>query len=90
VATLSLTTTADRQSLRKVGENLFVPNRDDLEMTPATGRIMPESLEGSNFEVTSGLAGMIEASRAYQMNATLLQMQDQVTGEAVSSVGRLT
>jgi flagellar basal body rod protein FlgG len=32
---------------------------------------------------------MIEASRAYELNANLLRMQDQVTAEAVSTVGRL-
>jgi flagellar basal body rod protein FlgG len=47
------------------------------------------SLEGSNFDVVQGLAGMIEASRAYQMNATMLQLQDQLTGQAVTVLGRV-
>jgi flagellar basal body rod protein FlgG len=32
---------------------------------------------------------MIEASRAFQMNATLLQLQDAATGQAVSMLGRV-
>lgn len=88
IGTIGLSTTENKQALQKAGENLFVP-QGDIEMTPATGRIVSESLEGSNFEIMTGLAGMIEASRAYQMNASLLQMQDDVTGQAVNTVGRL-
>jgi flagellar basal body rod protein FlgG len=32
---------------------------------------------------------MVESSRAYEINAELLQMQDTLTGQAVSAVGRL-
>lgn len=88
VARLGLATTEQKQSLRKVGENLFAAP-EGLEMVEAHGRVVGESLEGSNFEIMSGLAEMIEASRAYQMNAALLQMQDEVTGQAVNRVGRL-
>ena len=87
VGKLALVTVADRQALRKVGENLFKLTRG--EMVPATGRIVPGSREGSNFDVMSGLAEMIQASRAYQLNATMIQLQDQATGQAVNTVGRV-
>lgn len=79
---------ADRAALRKEGANLF-ELKSEQEPVEADARIAPESLEGSNFDVMSGLAGMIEAARAYQMNATMLQLQDQATGQAVGTVGRL-
>lgn len=88
VATLGLVTPENKQMLRKKGENLFAPV-GEVDMSPASGRFVAESLEGSNFEVMTGLAGMIEASRAYQLNATMLQMQDTMTGQAVTTVGRL-
>jgi flagellar basal body rod protein FlgG len=36
-----------------------------------------------------GLAELIEATRAFQLNAKMVQLQDQVTGQAVTTVGRV-
>jgi flagellar basal body rod protein FlgG len=47
------------------------------------------SREGSTFDVMQGLATMIEASRAYQMNATMIQLQDQLTQQATMTLGRV-
>jgi flagellar basal body rod protein FlgG len=85
VARLGLVTTENPQSLRKVGENLFEAGGD---MTPIAPCLEPESLEGSTFDVMQGLAEMIEATRAFQFNAKMIQIQDQLTGQAVSTVGR--
>lgn len=87
VGKLGLLTTEDKQSLRKVGENLF--DAEGVEMTPVEGRFRPESREESNFNVMRGLVMMIESARAYQLNATLIQLQDQMTAQAVSTVGRV-
>ena len=86
VATLGLMTTEDRQSLRKVGGNLF---EAEGEMVPIEADLEPESLEGSTFDVMQGLAEMIEATRAFQFNAKMIQLQDQLTGQAVTTVGRI-
>lgn len=77
----------DKTALRKVGENLF-ENREG-ELTPVRARIVGGALEGSNFDMMRGLASMIEVTRAYQLNATLAQLQDNATGLAVSRVGRV-
>ena len=74
-------------ALRKVGETLFTA--DAVAMRPAVGRVTAGSLESSNFDVMKGLASMIEVTRAYQLNATMIQLQDEVTSRAVSTVGRL-
>lgn len=87
VGKLGLTKAESPRMLRKVGENLFESSAE--EMTPAAGRFVPGSLESSNFNVMQGLATMIEASRAYQMNATMIQMQDQLTAQAVGTLGRV-
>ncbi len=87
VATLGLMTTEDKKSLRKVGENLF--EAKGAEMASIDGNFRPESREGSNFDVMTGLATMIEAQRAYQLNATMLQLQDHLIGQAVGTVGRM-
>jgi flagellar basal-body rod protein FlgG len=87
VGKLALTRAENLRMLRKVGENLFESSAE--EMVPAAGHFVPGSLEGSNFNVMQGLAAMIGASRAYQMNATMIQLQDQITGQAVSTLGRV-
>ncbi len=87
VAVLGLVTTEDRQSLRKVGENLF--EAKDVEMTPITPRLVPEAREASNFDIMQGLATMIEGGRAYELNARMLRLHDQLVGQAVTTVGRV-
>ncbi|MCO6437062.1 MAG: flagellar hook-basal body protein [Phycisphaerae bacterium] len=87
VGQLGLHDTGNRQSMRKFGENLF--DAGVAEMQPVPAHLRSESRESSNYDPLKGLAMMIEASRAYQLNATLVQLQDQVTGQAVSTVGRV-
>ncbi len=80
-------TTADKQSLTKVGETLF--DAGDAEMTPIESRLVTRSREKSNVNVMRGLVSMIEAARAYQLNSTMIQLQDHMTGQAVSAFGRV-
>ena len=85
VARLSLMDTDDRQSLRKIGGNLF--DAGDTKMFPVKVRVAAQSREESNVDVMRGLATMIEAARAYEMNARMIQLQDRMTEQAVT-VGR--
>ena len=87
VARIGLMTTDDKQSLRKVGKTLFDAGK--MEMKPAFGRVVGGALEASNFDPMLGLASMIEASRAYQFNATMVQMHDNITGQAISRIARV-
>ena len=95
VGKIGLMANEDPRSLRKVGENLFEAPRDrggsgeSGEMKPASGRLISGSREGSTFDAMQGLATMIEASRAYQMNASMIQLQDQLTQQAVTTLGRV-
>lgn len=86
LAKLSLMDTDDKQSLRKIGGNLF--DAGDTKMSPVKVRVAAESREESNVDVMRGLATMIEATRAYEMNARMIQLQDRMTEQAVSAVGR--
>ncbi len=78
----------DEQALRKFGENVF--ELTEGEPHAVNTRVEAGTLERSNFDVMMGLAIMIEATRAYEMNANLLRMQDEMTGRVVSTVGRLS
>ena len=88
IARLLLVTVDDKQALHKRGENLFELTAG--EPTAVDGKIEVGALESSNFNVMTGLASMIEATRVYEMNANLLRMQDEMTGRVVSTVGRLS
>lgn len=82
VGRIGLHVPEDEQALRKVGENLFEPQ--GTRMNAMETSVRPESREESNFEVMSGLAEMLEATRAYQLNATMIQLQDQLTGRLIT------
>ena len=77
----------DHESLRKAGENLF--EATGARMEPVEPQLVSEAREGSNFDVMQGLASMIESARAYELNATMIRLHDQMTGLAVSRVGRI-
>ncbi len=87
VARIGIVDTDHLEVLHKVGGGLF--DADDASLRPIEARLVPESLEGSNFDVMSGLASMIEASRAYEMNAQLVRLSDQTSSVAINTVGRL-
>lgn len=86
IGTIRISTTDDKTALRKTGENLFDASAADMKSLAA--RLVPESREASTYDVMEGLTTMIEATRAYQLNATMIQIQDQMTGVAVTAVGR--
>jgi len=85
VGKLSLKTTDHKQTLQKTGENLF---ETSSPMTSTAVRLIPEALEGSTVDPVQGLASMIEATRAFQMNATMIRIQDELAGLATSTLGR--
>ncbi len=86
-ARLGMKTTDDLQTLRKTGQNVFEATG---EMVATQARLEPESVERSTFDIVHGLASMIEATRAFELNAKMIQIQDQLTGQAASTLGRLT
>ena len=82
VGQLGLVDFADKQRLRKVGANLFDANGEPP--TPATTTLQTEAVEGSTVAPIQSLASMIEVARAYQLNATLITMQDELNGRAAT------
>jgi flagellar basal body rod protein FlgG len=88
VARLGVVDVDDVQKLRKVGKNLFI-GTDDVQTQPTTSSLEVGFVEGSTVTPVDGLLTMIEVTRAYEMNARMITMQDQVNGEAVNRVGRI-
>lgn len=87
VAQLELVDFRDREQLVKVGKNLF--SGDGARRINAEGRIRQFATEASGVEPTSALVEMIAAARAYEMNASMLSMQNESLGRAVNEVGRI-
>jgi flagellar basal-body rod protein FlgF len=77
----------DPSLLRKTGGNLLESLGAKAVETQAT--LQPGSIEASNVDATRTMVSMIEASRAYQMNATMIGLADQTLGRAVNEIARV-
>lgn len=80
---------ADRQNLRKVGANLFTVTGGAEPIDARESRVYSGFTERSTVNPMEALASTVEISRAYQLNATLISLQDQTLGLAVNTVGRV-
>ncbi|QDV89042.1 Flagellar basal-body rod protein FlgG [Phycisphaerae bacterium RAS2] len=78
---------ADRQGLVAQGENLFEAGGQSARSSRA--EVVSRAYEASSVQPTAALVEMIAASRAYQMNATMISMQDQSLGRVVNDLGRI-
>jgi flagellar basal-body rod protein FlgG len=87
IARIGLVGFDDPSQLSKVGGGLY--QHDGLQARPGTGVIKSKYLEKSTFNPIDGLAKMIEVSRAYELNARMISLQDFTIGQAVSTVGRI-
>lgn len=88
VGKIGLVEFADRNTLRKVGANLFKATADG-PLTARNTTVTAGAVEGSTVDPVQGLAEMIEVSRAYQLNAQMITLQDMTIGQAISRVGRV-
>jgi len=87
VGALGVTDFADRSLLIKTGSNTF--DGRYAEPVAAKGTVRQGFVEGSGVEPTTELVRMIEAARAYQLNASLISLQDGMVAKAVNEVGRV-
>ncbi len=86
VGQLELVDFDDYSVLRKVGAaRLTGP---EAGAVPAPVLVQAGYLEGSGVEPLSELVSMIEASRAYQMNARMISLQDDSVGKLINVVMR--
>ncbi|HUU84333.1 MAG TPA: flagellar hook-basal body protein [Phycisphaerae bacterium] len=88
VGKLGLAEFDDRDNLRKVGANLFQATGGRVGPAQRSS-VLAGHVEQSTVNPIGGLASMIEVSRAYQLNANMISLQDSTIGQAVSRVGRI-
>lgn len=85
--TLGVVDFEDKAMLRKVGGNLFEPlGGEPVRVDP---NLVSGAVEKSTVDPVHSMVSMIEVSRAYQANATLLGLADTTLGRAVNDVGRV-
>lgn len=80
---------SDRQKLRKVGSNLFIATEGEKPHRATRSMVRSGFTERSTVNPMEALASIVEVSRAYQLNATMITLQDQTLGRAVNTVGRI-
>jgi flagellar basal-body rod protein FlgF len=83
---LAIVKPAGSETLVKYGDNLYrAPARTDLVL-PADRHVAPGCLEMSAVSPTTEMTAMIEASRLFEANITLMQTQDRMLGSLVTQV----
>jgi flagellar basal-body rod protein FlgF len=87
VAKLGVVDVDDAQKLRKVGRNVFAGVGETAK--PSTSQLHPGFVEQSTADPVGMLAQMIEAARAYEANARLVTLQDELNGRAATQIGRI-
>ncbi len=90
VASLSLVDFADRSVLRKAGANRFdlVPAAEGSRIA-ATGSIVQEAVEGSAVDPIDAMMAVQNAANAVSASLRMMSMHDELTGRAISQLGRV-
>lgn len=88
IAKLGIVDFVDKTQLRKVGSNLFEAP-DKAQTKPAAASVRSGAVEASTVDPTKAMVAMIEASRAYQLNSTMITMQDTMLGRAANDIAKL-
>ena len=87
VDALRLTDFEDKESLRKIGSNLYATTEQSIERL-MTGAVQQGVLENSNINPVREMVEMIALSRAYETNQRMIGIHDTILGRAVSDIGR--
>ena len=85
---LGLVDFEDRAQLRKSGQSTFQLVGDTAQI-PATAEVQGETVERSTVDSIAALTSMIEVSRAYELNARMISLQDETLGMATTRIGRV-
>jgi len=83
---LALVDFDDPQQLRKAGNSRFEAATAPTRAAPA--RLRSGFVESSGTQPVKEVVNMLEASRAYQINAGMLSVQDQTIGRLISVLAR--
>ncbi len=87
VGQLGISDVQDPRMLRKVGGGRFeLLANPEQALIPASARVLSGYVERSTVEPVKTLTSMLEASRAYLLNAQMLTLQDQTAARLINVV----
>ncbi len=86
IGQLALADFSDYSVLRKVGATRFAA--PEAAAGPSSARVQAGFVESSGVEPIAELVEMMAASRAYQMNAQMIALQDQTIGKLIGGALR--
>ncbi len=81
---LDLADVTNYAALQKVGEGRYATPDENLRPSPAN--VYSGYTESSGVKPVSELVSMIDASRAYQLNAQMISVQDQTLGRLITLI----
>jgi flagellar basal-body rod protein FlgG len=84
VARLALVDVDQYETLHKTGAGRFVA--DNAALKPSPAKVISSVTESSGVKPIKELVTMIEASRAYQLNAQMVTLQDSSAGRLINAV----
>jgi flagellar basal-body rod protein FlgF len=84
---LQIATVTDTSKLAKQGASLL---KADAKRQAATGLVRQHFVESSAVDPIMALNAMINASKAVQANATMMQYHDNLLGQAINTLGRVS
>ena len=88
LAQLGITGLDDSSALTKTGNSVYVNSGGAKEVT-ANPQVREGYIERSTVNPITALTDMIEVTRAYELNARMITLQDETLGQAISRVGRV-
>ncbi len=87
VAQLGVVDFEDKSQLRKLGNNVY--EGDASKAIASKAETIQGCVEGSGVNALEEITAMIKAQRMFQNNVTMLQIQDQTLGAAISKIGNI-
>jgi len=88
VATLRMTEFGNLNGLRPEGSNLFVDGGTAAPVNGTQSTLTQGYLETSNANVVTSMVGLITAQQWFDANTKMIQTQDTMNSEAITSVGQ--
>lgn len=87
---LDIVRIANRELLRKVGENRFAPAKGaTAEEQPFEGRVLQGYLETSNVNAVDSIVEMIQLQRDYDTNQRMVRTVDEMLQKSSTELGRV-
>lgn len=91
VARIQVGVVPEPDSLKKIGDNLFEPTSSQADRLTSSedAEVIGGSLERSGVDPVMAIMGVTSAGSAVANNARMIQLQDEMMGRAINTLGRL-